>query len=188
MNAPSQPDFVIRPLRRTDFGQVQQIYLLGLETGHASYEIEAPSWEKFSTSKIPETLFVAVEKTDDSKVLGWVSAAPISSRTVFRGIVEDSIYIHPDARGRGVAGALVDKLIDVCQHLGFWAIHSWIFPENEGSARLHASRGFEKVGTFSHLAKMTYGEMAGQWRDTDIWEKLLPKPELADHEAAAVEP
>lgn len=111
-------DFYIRPLRRTDFGQVQQIYLLGLNTGHASYEIEAPSWEKFSGTKIPETLFVAVDTENDSKILGWVSAAPISSRSVFRGVVEDSIYIHPDARGRGVAGALLDKLIDVCQGLG----------------------------------------------------------------------
>ncbi|NLP38743.1 MAG: N-acetyltransferase, partial [Corynebacterium pollutisoli] len=41
---------------------------------------------------------------------------------------------------------------------------------------LHRSRGFEKVGTFRHLAKMTYGELAGQWRDTDVYEKLLPKP------------
>lgn len=68
-----------------------------------------------------------------------------------------------------------------------WSIHSWIFPENEGSARLHESRGFEKVGTLGHLAKMTYGEMAGQWRDTDIWEKLLPKPEIDDHTAAALD-
>lgn len=59
-----------------------------------------------------------------------------------------------------------------------WSIHSWIFPENTGSAKLHASRGFEKVATFHHLAKMPYGEMAGQWRDTDVWERLLPKPDI----------
>lgn len=175
-------DFVIRPLRRADFGQVQQIYLLGLETGHATYEAEAPSWEKFSKAKIPETMYVAVEAKDDAKVLGWVTAAQVSTRSVFHGVVEDSIYIHPDARGRGVAGALLDKLISVCQDLGKWSIHSWIFPENEGSMKLHTSRGFEKVGTFSHLAKMTYGELAGQWRDTDVYEKLLPKPEHSEAE------
>lgn len=183
----SSRDFEIRPLRRTDFGQVQQIYLMGIQTGHATYEIEAPSWEKFSRSKIPESLFVAVEKDDDSKVLGWIAAGPISTRSVFNGVVEDSIYIHRDAQGRGVAGALLDKLIEVCIDMGKWSIHSWIFPENTGSAKLHESRGFVKVGTFSHLAKMTYGEMAGEWRATDIWEKLLPKPELDDVSAAAVE-
>ncbi|MCQ9343297.1 GNAT family N-acetyltransferase [Corynebacterium sp. 153RC1] len=181
-------DFVIRPFRRTDFGQVQQIYLLGLGTGHASYETEAPSWEHFSTAKLPGTVFVAVEADDDEKLLGWVSAAPISTRRVFHGVVEDSIYMHPDAAGRGIGGALLDALIDKCIELGKWSIHSWIFPENEGSAKLHLSRGFEKVGTFSHLAKMTYGELAGQWRDTDIYEKLLPKPEISDATAAGVHP
>ncbi|GAA1472839.1 GNAT family N-acetyltransferase [Corynebacterium felinum] len=182
----THPDFHIRPLRRTDYGQVQHIYLQGLETGHASYDTEAPSWEKFENSKIPGTMFVACENADDNKILGWITAAPISSRSVFHGVVEDSIYIHPDARGRGVAGALLDTLIDTCQSMGKWAIHSWIFPENTGSARLHTSRGFEKVGTLRHLAKMTYGEMAGQWRDTDIYEKLLPKPDISNEEAAAL--
>lgn len=180
-------DFVIRPLRRADFGQVQQIYLAGIGGGNATFEAEAPSWENFSRVKTPGTVFVAVEADDDNKVLGWVAAAPINTRSVFRGVIEDSIYVHPDAHGRGIAGALLDKLIEAAQGLGMWALHSWIFPENEGSAALHKSRGFEKVGTFRHVAKMTYGEMAGQWRDTDIYEKLLPKPEISDEEAAALD-
>lgn len=174
----SQASFRIRAFEERDFPQVQAIYEHGLDTGHASYERKAPSLDKFRTAKIMETVFVAVEAEDDAKVLGWVSAAPVSSRQVFHGVVEDSIYIGPEARGRGIAGALLDHLVDTCARLGKWAIHSWIFPENEGSAKLHQSRGFEKVGTYHHLAKMPYGEMAGQWRDTDVWEKLLPKPDI----------
>lgn len=169
--------FKLRPIRPEDYTQVREIYQMGLDTGHATYETEGPTWERFNRTKIMETVFVAVEEDDDDALLGWVSAAPASSRSVFHGVVEDSIYIHPNARGRGVAGALLDRLIEVCTELDKWAIHSWIFPENEGSARLHKSRGFEKVGTYRHLAKMTYGEYAGQWRDTDVYEKLLPKPE-----------
>lgn len=169
-------DFTIRPLRQQDFPQVQKIYEMGLEIGHATFELRAPTWEEFSRAKIMDTVFVAVEADDDNKVIGWVSAAPMSSRRVFHGVVEDSIYIHPDARGRGVAGALLDQLIEVCIDKEKWAIHSWIFPENSGSIALHESRGFEKVGSLSHVAKMHYGELAGQWRDTAIYEKLLPKP------------
>ncbi|MCQ9337512.1 GNAT family N-acetyltransferase [Corynebacterium phoceense] len=169
-------DFVLRPFRLEDYPQMKAIYEHGLETGHATYETKALTLEQFQRSKIAASVFVAVEADDDSKILGWVSAAPISSRSVFHGVVEDSIYMHPDARGRGIAGALLDKLIEVCQQLHKWAIHAWIFPENEGSAGLHISRGFQKVGTYSHLAKMTYGELAGQWRDTAVYELLLPKP------------
>ena len=123
---------------------------------------------------IMETVFVAVDAADDTKVLGWVGAAKASTRSVFHGVVEDSIYTHPDARGRGIAGALLDHLIQTCINLHKWSIHSWIFPENEGSAGLHRSRGFEKVGTFHNMAQMAYGERKGQWRDCDIYELILP--------------
>lgn len=168
--------FTLRPIRPEDYPQVREIYELGLRSGHASYETEGQSWEEFRRKKIIETVFVAADSTDDSRVLGWVSAAQASSRSVFHGVVEDSIYTHPDAQGKGVSGALLDKLIEVCVELDKWAIHSWIFPENAGSAKLHVSRGFTKVGTFHHMAKMTYGDMEGQWRDTDVYELLLPKP------------
>lgn len=174
----AEATFKIRPIRPGDYAQVQEIYVQGLETGHATYERHAPTWEEFTGRKIEGTVFVAVERDDDEMVLGWVSAAPISHREVFYGVVEDSVYIRKGASGRGIAGALLDRLIEECQQLGKWGIHSWIFPENEGSVKLHESRGFQKVGTLRHLAKMPYGELKGQWRDTAIWEKLLPKPDI----------
>lgn len=169
--------FAIRPFRAEDYPQVQDIYEQGLITGNASYEHRPLTLDEFNDGKILDTVYVAVEENDDSKIIGWVSGAHISQREVLAGVVEDSIYIDPQAQGRGIAGGLLDKFIEVCQEKGMWAIHSWIFPENDGSAKLHISRGFEKVGTYKHLAKMTYGERAGEWRDTDVYQKLLPKPE-----------
>lgn len=168
-------DFVIRPIRPDDYPQVRAIYEMGLSTGNATFETQGQTWEEFSRKKIMDTVFVAVDATDDAKVLGWVSAAQASSRSVFHGVVEDSIYTHPDARGKGVSGALLDTLVETCIKLGKWSIHSWIFPENSGSAGLHQSRGFEKVGTFHNMAQMSYGEMEGEWRDCDIYELLLPR-------------
>ncbi|WP_396121680.1 GNAT family N-acetyltransferase [Corynebacterium sp. p3-SID1241] len=170
-------DFRIRAFTAADYPQMREIYEQGLNTGHATYETRSLTFEEFKSGKIMPSVHVAVEEDDDSKVLGWVSAAPVSTRTVFHGVVEDSIYLGSEAQGRGIGGALLDRLIEVCVDLHKWAIHSWIFPENTGSAGLHKSRGFVKVGTYSHMAKMTYGELAGQWRDTDVYELLLPKPE-----------
>lgn len=166
--------FQIRPIKPEDYPQVREIYELGLSTGNASYETQGQTWEEFSRKKIIETVFVAVDEADDARVLGWVAAAKASTRSVFHGVVEDSIYTHPDARGMGVSGALLDKLIDTCIALHKWSIHSWIFPENVGSAGLHTSRGFEKAGTFRNMAKMTYGDHEGTWRDCDVYELILP--------------
>lgn len=54
-------DFTIRPLRQADFPQVQKIYETGLETGHATFELRAPTWEEFSRAKIMDTVFVAAQ-------------------------------------------------------------------------------------------------------------------------------
>ena len=84
--------FNIRPIRPEDYPQVREIYEMGLSTGNATYETKGQTWEAFSRGKIIETVFVAVDALDDDKVLGWVAAAKASSRSVFHGVVEDSIY------------------------------------------------------------------------------------------------
>ena len=174
MGRMQKSDFFIRPIRPEDYPQVRSIYEMGLQTGNASWETQGQTWEQFSRKKIMETVFVAVDGEDENTILGWVGAAKASSRAVFYGVVEDSIYTHPDARGRGIGGALLDHLIQTCIDLHKWSIHSWIFPENGGSAGLHRSRGFEKVGTFHNMAQMAYGDRRGQWRDCDIYELILP--------------
>ena len=181
--------YTIRPMVAEDYPQVEAIYEHGLDSGHASWEHSAPSWEEFEQLKRMDLCFVAEEtgSEDAGKILGWVSGSSISKRAIFHGVVEDSIYIHPDGQGMGLARALLQKLLDVAAEQGIWALHSWVFPENVGSLMLHRKLGFREVGTYHHLAKMTYGPMAGQWRDIIILEKMLEKPEEAALRKAAEE-
>lgn len=176
----AERDFIIRPMTKADYPQARSIYERGLDSGHASFETKGPTWEEFAQKKLLNTCFVAVEPGNETKVLGWVSAAPASSRSVYYGVVENSVYVSEEATGRGIAGALLDRLIEVCNSEHYWSIHSWIFPENEGSKRLHESRGFERVGTMHHMGRMPYGELKGQWRNVDLYERLLDKPDDYD--------
>lgn len=175
--AENKRSFTIRPLREEDYPQVQEIYEIGLDTGHASWEHSAPEWDEFIALKYVDLCYVAVSDEDPSKILAWASASPVSKRKIFDGVIEDSIYVHPDGQGMGLAGTLLGKLIDDATDRGCWSIHSWVFPENVGSLMLHRKLGFREVGVYHHMAKMTYGPMAGQWRDVIILEKLLEKPE-----------
>ena len=97
--------------------------------------------------------------------------SPVSSRAVYRGVAEHSIYIAPEARGMGVGRTLLAALIEQSEQAGFWTLQTSIFPENEASIRLHADHGFRVIGTRERIAKMTYGPMEGQWRDTTIMER-----------------
>lgn len=137
---------------------VLAIYQLGIDEGQATFETAAPAWEAFDAAKLPEHRHVALDA--DGRVLGWVAASAVSKRCVYAGVVEHSVYVHPDARGRGVGRALLDALIASTEAAGIWTIESGIFPENAASLALHERAGFRAVGVRERL-----GQHHGVWRD-----------------------
>lgn len=143
---------------------VLAIYQLGIDEGQATFETLAPSWEVFSAAKLPNHRHVAVDA--DGSVLGWVAASAVSTRCVYAGVVEHSVYVHPNARGRGVGRALLDALIASTEAAGIWTIESGIFPENAASLALHQRAGFRAVGVRERL-----GQHHGVWRDVVLIER-----------------
>jgi phosphinothricin acetyltransferase len=89
-----------------------------------------------------------------------VAVSPVSSRCVYAGVVENSVYVAADTRGRGIGRALLEALIASTEAAGVWTIETGIFPENDASVRLHKSVGFEVVGRRKRL-----GRLDGVWRD-----------------------
>ncbi|MEQ8334696.1 N-acetyltransferase family protein [Nisaea sp.] len=158
----------LRPMQAGDANPVLAIYQAGIDTGHATFEAQAPDWPTFDAKYLPDCRLVAVA---GDAVAGWVGLTPVSSRAVYRGVAEHSIYIAPEARGMGIGRTLLAALVAQSEQAGFWTLQTSIFPENEASIRLHADYGFRVVGKRERIAQMTYGPMAGQWRDTTIMER-----------------
>jgi L-amino acid N-acyltransferase YncA len=156
---------VVRPMEPGDADAVLAIYQAGLDGGHASFEVEAPEWERFDRAKLPDHRFVAVDPATDA-VLGWVAISAVSDRCVYAGVVEHSVYVSPDARGRGVGSLLLRALIDSTEAAGIWTIQSGIFPENTASLALHERAGFRVVGTRERI-----GRHLGRWRDVLFLER-----------------
>jgi phosphinothricin acetyltransferase len=146
---------------------VLAIYQAGLDEGNASFETAAPSWAQFDAGKLPAHRFVALDS--DGTVLGWVACSPVSDRCVYAGVVENSVYVHPAARGRGVGRVLLESLVASTEAVGIWTIQSGIFPENTGSLALHRTAGFRVVGTRQRL-----GQHHGLWRDVVLIERRSP--------------
>jgi phosphinothricin acetyltransferase len=155
----------IRPMREADADQVLAIYQAGLDTGNASFETTAPTWQAFNTSKLPRHRYAATDQTTGN-VLGWIAASPVSDRCVYSGVIEHSVYIHPDAHGRGIGQALLTALIDSTETAGIWTIQSNILPENTASRRLHEKTGFRTVGTRQRI-----GRHHDRWRDVILMER-----------------
>ncbi|CAN5293640.1 GNAT family N-acetyltransferase [soil metagenome] len=163
----------LRALTGADWPEVERIFREGIATGHATFESDPPTWDRFDAGKVAHSRLVAVD--DAGAVLGWVAASPVSSRAVYAGVVEHSVYVSDVARGRGVGGALLGAFLASAEARGVWTVQSNIFPENSASLALHARFGFREIGRRERIARMTYGPMAGVWRDTILLERRAPE-------------
>lgn len=161
----------VRPLEARDWPAVEAVYRQGIAAGHATFEAAPPSWTEFDAGKIRGLRLVAVDGDD---LLGWVAASRVSAREVYRGVVEHSVYVADHARGRGVGATLLEAFVAAAREQGVWTVQSSIFPENEASLRLHERHGFRVVGRRERIALMSYGPLAGIWRDTVLVELRLP--------------
>ncbi|WP_206060820.1 GNAT family N-acetyltransferase [Nonomuraea basaltis] len=159
------PGLEIRPMRETDAAQVLAIYQAGLDTGQASFETTAPSWEGFTAGKLPHLRYVAAD-TQTGEVVGWVAGSSVSTRPVYAGVVEHSIYVHPGCQAHGIGRALLAAFIAAGEDAGVWTIQTGVFPENAASLSLHQALGFRVVGTRERI-----GRHHGTWRDVLLMER-----------------
>jgi L-amino acid N-acyltransferase YncA len=166
--AASIPPVRIRALDDRDADAVLAIYQAGIDDGNATFETHVPSWTDFLAGKLPEFSAVAIDR--DDTVHGWIAAARVSSRPCYRGVIEHSVYVHPDARGQRLGRRLLQHLIDTSERHGVWTIQSSIFPENAASTALHRAAGFRVVGTRTRIA-----QHHGRWRDTILIERRSPR-------------
>jgi L-amino acid N-acyltransferase YncA len=157
----------IRGLGEADWPAVRAIYLQGIATSHATFETEAPGWEAWDAAHLPAPRLVAIS---DDRVIGWAALGRISTRAVYAGEAEVSIYVANGARGLGVGRALLQELIVDSESNGIWTLQANIFPENTASVRLHKSCGFREVGRRERI-----GKMKGVWRDTILLERRSDK-------------
>ncbi|MEV8533959.1 N-acetyltransferase family protein [Streptomyces sp. NPDC051211] len=148
--------------------QVLAIYQAGIEEGDATFETEAPTWDRFDAAKMSGHRFVALDET--GAVVGWVAAGAVSDRCAYAGVVEHSVYVHPATRGRGIARTLLDTLITSTEAAGIWTIQSGIFPENTVSLTVHRRAGFRVIGTRERI-----GRHHGVWRNVILVERRSPR-------------
>ena len=159
----------IRAMTAADWPQVEAIFAAGIAEGEATFETRTPTWAQFDAGKVADPRLVAVG--EDRDVLGWAAASPVSSREVYRGVIEHSVYIAPAARGKGIGALLLMAFVDAADEAGYWTIQSSVFPENTASLRIHENAGFRVVGRRERIARSMLGAHAGLWRDTILIER-----------------
>jgi L-amino acid N-acyltransferase YncA len=169
--------YPILPMPPDLWPAVREIYREGIATGNATFETELPEWEKWDSSHHQNCRLIALEPRDaavpeilipldGANVLGWAALSPVSSRRVYAGVAEVSVYVAEAARGRGVGKALLDSLVHASEASGIWTLQAGIFPENVASLALHKVCGFQEVGIRRRIAKL-----GDRWRDVMLLER-----------------
>ncbi|MEN4760777.1 N-acetyltransferase family protein [Chryseobacterium sp. C39-AII1] len=129
----------IKPITNDNFSEVIEIYNQGLATNIATFQNDSPQWEEWDKGHLA---FCRISIYDNDKMIGWASLTPVSSRCVYAGVAEVSIYIAQDERGKGIGKTLLTELIQQSEENGIWTLQSGIFAENESSITLHEKCGF----------------------------------------------
>lgn len=158
-------DMRIRPMTTDDQADILRIYADGIATGDATFESQVPTWESWDSGHLAAHRFVA----ETERVVGWVAASAVSSRCVYAGVIESSVYVAAEGRGQGVGSELLNALITSTERAGIWTIQVGIFPENRASIHIHEKAGFRTVGIHEKL-----GQMNGIWRDVVLLERRSP--------------
>lgn len=159
-------NFIIEPMRTTDQDAVLTIYEQGIETGMATFETAVPTWETWDAGHLPNSRFIA---RHGEQVIGWAALSPVSSRCVYEGVAEVSVYVAAVARGQGVGKSLLQKLVTASEQDGIWTLQASLFPENAPSLALHQSCGFRVIGRRERIA-----QLQSIWRDTFFLERRSP--------------
>jgi L-amino acid N-acyltransferase YncA len=154
---------MVREMQNKDSPDVLRIYGLGLKSGNSTFETTVPTWEDWDSRHISHSRYVFEDK---GIVSGWIALSPFSTRPVYSGVAEVSVYVDPGFHGKKIGSALMEQLIVSSELHGIWTLFSSVFPENEATLKLHQKFGFRVIGKRERIAMLN-----GKWRDTILLEK-----------------
>ena len=153
----------ILPINKDHYPDIAEIYRQGINTGMATFETSVPSWESWNENKLQHSRLIAFE---NKEALGWVALSKVSSRCVYEGVAEVSIYVSENHRGKGVGKILMEHLIKESEANGIWTLQSGMFPENEATIALHKLFGFRIIGYREKI-----GKLGVIWKDSVLMER-----------------
>jgi phosphinothricin acetyltransferase len=161
----------IRPAGDADLPAMLAIYEPEVRHGTATFEIEPPDLLEFGQRlrRLDQRGLPWLVAEGAEGVLAYAYAAPYHQRPAYGLTVEDSIYVEPAARGRGVGRSLLGAVIAAAAARGMRQMVALIGDSaNVGSIRIHEARGFAAVGTLRQV-----GRKFDRWLDVVIMQRAL---------------
>lgn len=165
---------MIRIASETDLPAILDIYGPYIITTTSTFEYRIPSREEFAlrfreyTGQFPWLVW-----EEAGEILGYAYASPPYSRAAYAWCAEPSVYLKPEARGRGIARQLYDALEKILLMQGYQVLYALITEENAASVRFHEKQGYVHRAHFPAC-----GFKFGRWLGLYWMEKRLKPVEI----------
>jgi L-amino acid N-acyltransferase YncA len=166
-----QTDITIRRTMIDDLDDIGRIYAHHVQTGVATFELDAPDQTEWRhrLQSVTDRGLPFLTATLDGRIAGYAYCGPWKTRPAYRHTVEDSIYLAPEAVGRGIGGLLLDELLTECTSAGVREVIAVIVDaDGAASFALHRNRGFVEAGRLTAV-----GFKHGRWLDTVLLQRSL---------------
>lgn len=157
-------NLLLRAATLADVTAIQPLYAMEVREGVATYEYDVPG-EAEMAQRLRDLIangFPYLVAECDGHFAGYAYAGSYRSRMGYRWTVEDTVYVAPAFKRRGIGHALLAELMQACEARGFRQMVAVIGEYGNGSSvALHEKLGFKTIGVFPGL-----GRKHGRWLDT----------------------
>ena len=163
---------IIRPAAKADLPAITAIYADAVLHGTAASELEPPGLDEMSSrwQTLTGNLYPYFVALRGGRIAGYAYAGPYRPRPAYRFTVENAVYIAPGAQRSGIGRALLQRLVEECENLGFRQMMAVIGDgtNHAASVELHAALGFRQVGVIEGS-----GYKHERWLDTLLMQRPL---------------
>lgn len=153
----------IEPISLTNYNQIAAIYKEGIDSGMATFETNVPIWNVWDAAHLSHS---RIALYSDTAIIGWGALSAVSSRKVYRGVAEVSVYVALKYRGLGFGKKILLALIKSSEENGIWTLQSGIMSINKASIKMHLDCGFRVIGYREKIGKLN-----NSWMDNTILER-----------------
>ena len=165
------PSLLIRPSTTDDLPAITAIYAQAVLHGTGTFELDPPDQPEMARRRddVRSKGLPWLVAQARGQVLGYAYANHFRPRRAYRFCLEDSIYLHPDARGHGVGRVLLAELLGRCEAAGARQMLAVIGDAaNAGSIGVHAALGFDHTGVLK-----ASGWKFDRWLDVVLMQRAL---------------
>jgi L-amino acid N-acyltransferase YncA len=160
----------LRAATPADAAEVAAIYADYVRGSTITFELDPPGPDEMRAriEGVAGAYPWIVAEVEDGRLAGYAYACPFRPRAAYRFAVETTVYLRPDAAGRGLGTSLYRPLLRTLEAQGYTQAIAAIALPNEASVRLHERLGFVHAGTYGEV-----GFKLGQWLDVGLWQRPL---------------